>query len=236
MATNVISRPAEAVSSHFLGDVFEDLVVVDERAARALVSAGGKVSGKAQPRIRSGSQRRSPQEIIRLIDRVQLRLTALRKKTIAAESGKPLKQEAAMDKGVPKSATRAATPRPILLDDMDAMIGKGQLIDSLHFQELMGWTRQSLSKALLAHRVFYVYRKSDRYFPAFFGDLSFDRKKLEQVTKVLGDLPGSLKLQFFVTRKGSLAGDTPLQALATGGFEKVLDVAATFAEVPAKGQ
>ena len=46
----------------------------------------------------------------------------------------------------------------------------------------------------------------------------------------LGDLPGGAKLQFFLTRKGSLGGETPLQALAAGRVAKVKDIAAAFAE------
>ena len=52
------------------------------------------------------------------------------------------------------------------------------------------------------------------------------------VTKLLGDLPGSSKLQFFLTLKGSLGGDTPLQAMAAGRVAKVKDVAADFADIP----
>ena len=51
---------------------------------------------------------------------------------------------------------------------------------------------------------------------------------------MLGDLPGGSKLQFFVTRKGSLGGKTPLEALATGGLAKVKDVTSAFVEVPMK--
>lgn len=59
----------------------------------------------------------------------------------------------------------------------------------------------------------------------------YQRAQLEAVTKVLGDLPGGAKLQFFLTRKGSLGGATPLEALAQGKLQKVKDVAAAFADV-----
>lgn len=74
--------------------------------------------------------------------------------------------------------------------------------------------------------------KAQRYFPTFYADPAYDRRHLEEVTKILGDLPGGSKLQFFLTRKGSLGGVTPLQALADGRFCKVKDIAAAFAEVP----
>jgi hypothetical protein len=117
----------------------------------------------------------------------------------------------------------------------EALIKRKQLVTALEFQHLMGWTtRQAVSKAEKCHRVFYLSHEAERYFPVFYGDPAYDRKKLEDVTKVLGDLPGGSKLQFFLTRKGALGGDTPLQALAAGRFAKVKDLAAAFAEVPPK--
>jgi hypothetical protein len=57
-------------------------------------------------------------------------------------------------------------------------------------------------------------------------------EQIEAVAKVLEDLPDGSKLQFFLSHKGSLGGITPLEALAAGRMEEVLDVAAAFAEVP----
>lgn len=115
----------------------------------------------------------------------------------------------------------------------EAMIHNGQLVVPGAFQELMGWaTRQAVWKAAAGHRVFYLTHNTERYFPRFYGDPTYDRKHLEAVTKLLGDLPGGSKLQFFLTRKGSLGGETPLQALAAGRVAKVRDVAAAFAEAP----
>jgi len=137
--------------------------------------------------------------------------------------------------------TRAATEKrggaasTLVLDTTEAMIEKGQLVGPDAFKELMGWsTRQALSKAALTHRVFYVPYKAERYYPAFFADPAYERKHLEAVSRLLGDLPGGSKLQFFLTKKGSLGGETPLQALAHGRLAKVRDVAAAFAEVPAQ--
>lgn len=94
----------------------------------------------------------------------------------------------------------------------------------------MGWsTRQAVWHAVSCHRVFYLTYDSVRWYPAFYGDPAYDRKHLVAVTKVLGALPGGAKLQFFLTRKGSLGGVTPLQALTAGRLAKVKDVAAAFA-------
>lgn len=128
-----------------------------------------------------------------------------------------------------------AEPAALVLDSTEAMVQKGQLVTAAEFQELMGWTsRQAVWKAVDSRRVFCLEYKAQRYFPAFYADASYDRRHLEAVTKILGDLPGGAKLQFFLTRKGSLGGATPLQALAAGRVAKVRDIAAAFAEVPSE--
>jgi len=93
-----------------------------------------------------------------------------------------------------------------------SMISKGDLLDSAAFAERMGWTKQVLSKALAAHRVFFLEVHGLRYFPAFYADRLQERRNLEAATKVLGDLPGSSKLQFFTNPRGSLSRLTPLRS------------------------
>jgi hypothetical protein len=95
----------------------------------------------------------------------------------------------------------------------------------------LGWTPQALSKAISSNQVFCVDFQGNRYFPAFYADPTYQRSQLEAVAKVLGDLPGGVKLQFFLNPKGSLGGVTPLQALAEGKLQKVKDIAAAFADV-----
>jgi hypothetical protein len=115
------------------------------------------------------------------------------------------------------------------------MVRVGHLVTPLEFQVQMGWkTRQAVWKALAGHRVFCLTHKSERFFPVFYSDPSFERKDLEAVSKTLGCLPGGVKLQFFLTHKGSLGGKSPLRALAEGRLTKVLDVAKAFAEDPNK--
>lgn len=122
-----------------------------------------------------------------------------------------------------------------VLDTTEAMVNMGQLVPPTEFKDLMGWaSRQAVWKAAESHRVFYLTYKAERYFPTFYCDPTYDRRHLEAVTRVLGNLPGGSKLQFFLRRKGSLGGDTPLQALAAGRVANVKDVAAAFAEVPAE--
>jgi hypothetical protein len=111
------------------------------------------------------------------------------------------------------------------------MVLQGELLASAEFIVQLNWSRQALSKALGSNRVFYVDFQGERYFPAFYVDPAYQRSQLKAVTKVLGELPGGGKLQFFLNRRGSLGGATPLQALAEGKLQKVKDIAAAFADV-----
>jgi hypothetical protein len=112
---------------------------------------------------------------------------------------------------------------------MQRLLDEGQLVSPAAFADGLQFTRQALSKALKARRVFYVDVQGRRHFPAFFLDPRFERRQLEDVCRALGDLPGASKLQFFMTRKASLQGATPLEALAAGQFARVRVAAQGFA-------
>jgi hypothetical protein len=105
-----------------------------------------------------------------------------------------------------------------------------ELLESSRFIEGMGWTRQALSKAVLANRIFFLEVLGERYYPAFFIDPHHQRRHLEAVSKTLGDLPGAAKWLFFSTPKGSLEGLTPVQALDKGKLQTVKAIAEQFAE------
>ncbi len=179
---------------------------------------------------RAGIPRRWREELGSVLGELEDTIGALR--AMVAESPSPFIHTAgsAADR---LAALPVGVAGPLILDTPEAMIHRGQLVPPAEFQQLMGWaTRQAVWKAVENHRVFYLAHKAERYFPTFYSDTAHDRRRLGAVTKLLGDLPGGSKLQFFLTRKGSLGGETPLQALAAGRFAKVRDVAAAFAEAP----
>ena len=120
--------------------------------------------------------------------------------------------------------------RDAALAAMKQLIEIRELVPSGEFVERLNVTRQALSKAVAAQRLFFVEIGGDRYFPAFFLDLTYDRHQLEQISKALGELPGASKLQFFRGKKMSLGGLSPLTALAKGKFSEVRNAAAGFAE------
>src|ERR1700730_11471460 len=103
-----------------------------------------------------------------------------------------------------------------------------ELLDSRNFTKRLNWTRQALSKALRANRVFFLEARGDRYFPAFFTDPRHERRHLEAVSRMLGDVPGGGKWLFFTTPKGSLSGLTPIQALDKGQLVAVKAAAERF--------
>lgn len=112
----------------------------------------------------------------------------------------------------------------------DGLIRQHALLDSGVFITRLGWTRQALSKALAARRVFFVEHQGARYFPAFYSDKRYDRRHLEAITKLLGDLPGGAKLQFFLNPRGSLGRRTPLQALERGQLANAKAAAQGFVQ------
>lgn len=124
----------------------------------------------------------------------------------------------------------SAQEREGAMSAMRKMVQERALLDSASFVERRSVTRQALSKALKSHRVFYVELDGLRYFPSFFLDTRLERRQVESVSKALGELPGASKLQFFVTKKASLAGKTPIDALVDGQYSRVRVAAQGFAE------
>lgn len=107
---------------------------------------------------------------------------------------------------------------------------KRQLLLSADLQAALNLTRQAVSAASRARRLFTVDVEGQSYFPAFFADGKVDRATLENVSRILGELPGWTKWDFFTTAKGSLGDINPLEALRKGKVEEVNRVAAAFAE------
>ncbi len=178
----------------------------------------------------AGIPRRWRQELRSVLDELEETLRALRAMVAEAPSPSIRTAVSAADR---LAALPVGVAGRLILDTTEAMIHRGQLVPPAEFQQLMGWaTRQAVWKAVESHRVFYLAHKAERYFPTFYSDTAHDRRRLGVITKLLGDLAGGSKLQFFLTRRGSLGGETPLQALAAGRFAKVRDVAAAFAEAP----
>jgi hypothetical protein len=73
------------------------------------------------------------------------------------------------------------------------LLSKGEILQTADFMNRRGMSRQALSKAVLANRVFFLKSGPVTAYPAFFVDDRYNRKQLEQVSKQLADLPGGSK-------------------------------------------
>lgn len=107
---------------------------------------------------------------------------------------------------------------------------RSPLLTLVEFGAKAGLSSFQLDLALRAKRLFAVNLGGDGYVPEFFLDERYDRRQLQSVCKVLGDLPGGSKLQFFTTPKGSLNGQTPLDALMDRKVAAARRTAQGFAE------
>jgi hypothetical protein len=188
----------------------------------------------------AGAFLRALQRLVRTAPRAQ----ALSKETIEQlASLKPAELNAKMGavnahlhailklfEGEARASSPQSRQREAARSNIRALIAEGELLPSARFAEQLGVTRQALSKAVVAERLFFLELGAERYFPAFFLDPIYERRQLEQISKCLGELPGASKLQFFSTQKASLGGQSPLQALAQGKFFKVKATATGFAE------
>ena len=107
-----------------------------------------------------------------------------------------------------KAATSQA-PKDEVQATFDSELATGQLLESAAFQARAGWSRQALSKAIHAHRVFYLEVGGVRACPSFYQDLRYNRKDVEAVTKMLGNLSGGSKSLFFTTRRARSHDQNP---------------------------
>lgn len=99
------------------------------------------------------------------------------------------------------------------------------LLTSTELQSALKLTRQAVSAATRAGRFFTVDVEGRAHYPAFLTDGGVDRNVLEAVAKLLGQLPGWTKYDFFVSSRGSLGGLSALEALRRGKIEQVERIA-----------
>lgn len=105
-----------------------------------------------------------------------------------------------------------------------------QLVDEAEFLKRLNCSAESIATAVANGTLFFVMKGGQKLYPNFFADLIYERRQLAAVTKLLNDLDGFTKWQFFVTGKGSLGGLTPLAALRQGKLHQVKATAEGFAE------
>ena len=110
-------------------------------------------------------------------------------------------------------------------------IDNGLLVPGATLAARLKMSPQGLHHARKTRRMFALQGPSgELVYPAFFADPRQDRKRLEAVSKVLGDMPGAAKWDFFMSLRLSLGNKTPLDALAKGKVTEVMAAARAFAE------
>jgi hypothetical protein len=205
--TRASAKQPRAAAAQAFWDFAQQFADVADQVAdaprAALVEAG----------LKSRAQEVGPSELAAQLDHLSERIDAIRVRLAAGT-------EVLLP---PAERQKAGEAMRRLVDD-------GTLVAPAAFIAALPFSRQALSKALKAHRIFYVEVQGQRHFPAFFLDPRYERRQLEDISRALGELPGASKLQFFLTKKASLQGATPLEALANGQLARVRTAAQGFSE------
>jgi hypothetical protein len=105
------------------------------------------------------------------------------------------------------------------------------LITSKELQDLLQVTPLFISDAERSNRLFSIAGPAgENYYPAFYADVSLDRRSIEEVCKALDSLPSTSKFHFFTSKSTYLGVKTPLEALKEGRLADVLAAATGYAE------
>jgi hypothetical protein len=104
------------------------------------------------------------------------------------------------------------------------------LVDEAEFAKRLSGSAASIAKAVADGTLFFVMDGGKKLYPSFFADATLKRRQLSAVSRLLKDLNGYTKWQFFVGGKGSLGGLTPLAALREGKLRQVKAAAEGYAE------
>lgn len=111
----------------------------------------------------------------------------------------------------------------------EELVASGQLVTAEEFCTLIGVDTQYLKASVLTQKLFAFEIGEQLFYPRFYAEHETSiRLKIEDVSAALGALSPAQKWQFFTRPKGSLAGVTPVDALARGLFDKVMVAAKGF--------
>lgn len=107
------------------------------------------------------------------------------------------------------------------------------ILDEVKFLTRTGITKEQLSQKIRDRRIFtlphWIHKDlGEEYYPAFFADPQYTQSMLETVSMALRASPGERKYRFFITPDIALGNRTPLELLALGELEIVVDRAKAF--------
>lgn len=113
------------------------------------------------------------------------------------------------------------------------LIDDGRIIFIDEFLRRTGLSTDKFAQKLKDHKIFKMPSRVElvwgkTYVPAFFADAKFDLHALEVISKALRTCNGIEKYRFFTTPVATLGDQTPLDVIAAGGAERVLQEVKTF--------
>lgn len=108
---------------------------------------------------------------------------------------------------------------------------KGNIVTAERFCDMLGIKPEDLELRVKDFRVIKLELDGEFYYPKFYGKRGINCSELEQVAEILAPIDAWGRWVFFMQRKLTLNGKTPLQALSQNKFEKVLDAARGYVEL-----
>jgi len=113
------------------------------------------------------------------------------------------------------------------------LIDDGSIIFIDEFLRRTGLSTDMFAQKLKDRKIFKMPSRvefvwGETYVPAFFADAKFDLNALEVISKALQTCDGIEKYRFFTTAVATLGHQTPLDVIAAGGIERVLQEVKTF--------
>lgn len=113
-----------------------------------------------------------------------------------------------------------------LIDDGSIIFIDEYLRRTGHSEEVFAQKLKDRKIFKMPSRVQFVWAKT--YVPAFFADTKLDLSALERASQALRACNGIEKYRFFTTAVSTLGNQTPLEVIAEGGIELVVDEAKLF--------
>lgn len=115
----------------------------------------------------------------------------------------------------------------------ETLIDDGSIIFIEEFLRRTGLSQDAFAQKLKDRKIFRMSSRvqfvwGETYVPAFFADAKFDLFALERASQALRACNAIEKYRFFTTAVSTLGNQTPLEVIAGGGIELVLDEAKLF--------
>jgi hypothetical protein len=110
------------------------------------------------------------------------------------------------------------------------MVASGELISEADFRQRLGVTPRRLSQLLADGSVFTMVVDSAEYYPALLADAKHDRKRLQEICRILVPAPPDCRLDYLSSSRGSLGGVRPTDMMNNDSdYEKLRRMARAWA-------